>query len=127
MKKNILLILMAFAFSLAFISCGSSENAEESNADSLNQTEEMAAKPDFTKGMEVYKAHCQVCHQAEGAGLAGAFPALKGLAAKNIAKETILDNIKNGKKSENYPAPMVPVAISDEEAAAVADYILSLK
>lgn len=37
-------------------------------------------------GQKVYEAHCAVCHQVSGEGLAGAIPALKGsvIATKNI-------------------------------------------
>ena len=32
----------------------------------------------MTKGETVYKAQCLVCHQANGEGLTGAFPAIAG-------------------------------------------------
>lgn len=40
----------------------------------------------MTVGKKVYEAHCAVCHQVSGEGLAGAIPALKGslIATKDI-------------------------------------------
>lgn len=40
----------------------------------------------MTTGKKVYEAHCAVCHQVSGEGLAGAIPALKGslIATKDI-------------------------------------------
>ncbi len=123
MKKVVYLFVMLLALSFAFVSCGGEQATEEATGDSLTQEVTETATADFSKGIEVYKAKCQVCHQAEGAGLAGAFPPLKNLKDRQV----ILDNIKNGKKSANYPAPMVPVPLTDEEANAVADYVMSLK
>ena len=127
MKRFVFLFAIMFAFSATFVACGGGEEATDETSDEPTEdvAEEVAEETaDFTKGMEVYAASCQVCHQAEGAGLEGAFPSLKGLT---IDKQTILDNIKNGKTSEAYAAPMAAVELSDEDASAVADYVLSLK
>ncbi len=123
MKKVVFLVAMLFAFSFTFVSCGGEQANEQATGDSLTQEVTETDEADFSKGIEVYKVKCQVCHQAEGVGLAGAFPPLKNMKDRQV----ILDNIKNGKKSANYPAPMVPVPMSDEEANTVADYVMSLK
>jgi len=118
-----LLFAVMFAFSTTFVACGGGEATEETAEETTEVTDETATV-DFTKGKEVYAANCQVCHQGEGAGLAGAFPTLKGLT---ITKDEVIKNIKEGKNTGKFPAPMVPVAISDEDASAVADYVLSMK
>ena len=127
MKRFVFLFAMMFTFSVTFVACGGSEEATDEGTETTEETtevaEETAPEVDLTKGLEVYTASCQVCHQAEGAGLGEAFPAVKGLTDK----ATILDNIKNGLESGNFPAAMAAVELSEEDANAVADYVLSLK
>ncbi len=44
-------------------------------------------------GAALYATHCQACHQANGEGLSGAFPALKGSPVANAADATLMVNI----------------------------------
>jgi cytochrome c oxidase cbb3-type subunit 2 len=43
---------------------------------------------DLAKGASLYTANCSACHQANGEGLPGAFPALKGNGVVNDADAT---------------------------------------
>lgn len=72
-----------------------------------------------TKGEAVYSANCAGCHQANGKGLPGVFPALDG--SKNVADKAYTINIllkgKGGMPSY--------AQLSDEELAGVATYIMN--
>ena len=69
------------------------------------------------RGEKVYQANCQACHQANGQGVQGAFPALAGskvIAAGKVDQITLMLNGKNAMPSWK--------ALSDVELAAVATY-----
>ncbi len=69
------------------------------------------------RGEKVYQANCQACHQANGQGVQGAFPALAGskvIAAGKGDQITLMLNGKNAMPSWK--------ALSDVELAAVATY-----
>jgi len=53
----------------------------------------------MTKGETVYKAQCLMCHQANGQGLKGAFPALAGspMATEPAQRLGHIKQILNGK------------------------------
>ena len=69
------------------------------------------------RGAKVYAANCQACHQANGQGVKGAFPALDGSAVV-MNKEQQIAILLNGKGA------MPPwKALSDVELAAVATYV----
>lgn len=70
-----------------------------------------------TKGEGVYTASCAGCHQANGKGLPGVFPALDG--SKNVADKAYTINILLKGKG-GMPAY---AQLSDEELAAVTTYI----
>ncbi|HRO83341.1 MAG TPA: cbb3-type cytochrome c oxidase subunit II [Niabella sp.] len=80
-------------------------------------------------GAELYGIHCQACHQANGEGLPGAFPPLKG--SKVVLDDNIdlyVDIIMNGytaRESEGY-GPMLAVGtnanLSPEEVAAIMNH-----
>lgn len=71
----------------------------------------------MTQGEELYEQHCAVCHQPQGEGVAGSFPALSGNA--NLEDlSLIVTNIHQGKG--NMPA--FP-DLTAEEIAALATYV----
>jgi cytochrome c oxidase subunit 2 len=49
------------------------------------------------KGAAVYAANCAACHMAEGQGIEGLFPALKGSAIVNGPASEIIMQVLNGK------------------------------
>ncbi len=69
------------------------------------------------RGAKVYAANCQACHQANGQGVKGAFPALDGSAVA-MNKEQQIAILLNGKGA--MPAWKT---LSDVELAAVATYV----
>ncbi|MCP5470918.1 MAG: c-type cytochrome [Sinobacteraceae bacterium] len=81
-------------------------------------------------GEETYKAACVVCHQADGKGLASAFPPLAGsdylLKDKTRAIATVLHGVTgeivvNGQKFDSAMPPMPQ--LSDDEIANVLTYV----
>ncbi|QEY60022.1 c-type cytochrome [Pseudomonas sp. C27(2019)] len=70
---------------------------------------------------------CIACHTVD-AKMVG--PSLKEIAAKNAgvegAAETLALHIKNGSAGIWGPIPMPPNVVTDEEAAILAEWVLSL-
>jgi len=83
-------------------------------ADNPNRTWTMLEL--MARGEQVYQANCQACHQANGQGVQGTFPALAGskVVASTPDQIAILLNGKNAMPSWK--------ALSDVELAAVATY-----
>ncbi|HEX7647563.1 MAG TPA: cytochrome c oxidase subunit II [Noviherbaspirillum sp.] len=90
---------------------------------------EMAAKADDPnkvwtidelkqRGEKVYAANCVACHQANGKGVPGAFPALDGSAIVNGPKAGQIDRVLNGKGG----MPAWKGVLSDTDIAAVITY-----
>jgi glucose/arabinose dehydrogenase/mono/diheme cytochrome c family protein len=86
--------------------------------------------PSTAAGQELYVAHCAVCHQVSGEGLAGVFPPLKGSGVVNkddAAKHmhVIIDGMQGDKAGGVvYTAGMPPFAgmLSDADIADVINY-----
>jgi len=70
------------------------------------------------KGEEVYKNTCAVCHQANGQGVPGTFPALDGSAIVNGALADHIDRVVHGKNL----MPAFGGQLSDTDIAAVITY-----
>jgi cytochrome c oxidase subunit 2 len=51
----------------------------------------------MTRGEQVYNSSCAACHQANGAGIPGAFPAIKGSAIATGDVAAHIDIVANGK------------------------------
>lgn len=85
-----------------------------------------AAERDWTKpelmerGEKVYGANCAACHQANGEGVPGAFPALKGSAVATGPKDGHIDIVMNGKAGTAMAA--FASQLSDVDLAAVITY-----
>jgi len=71
-------------------------------------------------GEKVYAANCVACHQANGAGLPGTFPALNGSPLVNGAKAGHLERVFNGKPGTAMAA--FGKQLSDVDIAAVISY-----
>ncbi|HTY98644.1 MAG TPA: c-type cytochrome, partial [Rhodocyclaceae bacterium] len=69
------------------------------------------------RGEQVYNTNCVPCHQANGLGVPGAFPALDGSAIVNGAKAAHINRVFNGKPGT--PMPAFGSQLSDLEIAAV--------
>ena len=76
-------------------------------------------------GATLYASTCQACHQADGKGLAGAFPPLAGSPIVNDANpEMIIKIILQGYDARAEYGIMTPFAdlLTDEEIAAIATH-----
>lgn len=78
-------------------------------------------------GEALYVAHCQACHQADGNGLPGAFPPLKG--SKIVESDDLdlyVDIIMNGYDSRpeygQMPAVGATAGFTEKEVAAIINY-----
>lgn len=74
----------------------------------------------MSMGQKVYTANCVACHQAQGTGLPGAFPALDGSPLVNGPKAGHLDRVFNGKPGTAMAA--FGKQLSDVDIAAVVTY-----
>ncbi len=72
------------------------------------------------KGQQVYAANCQACHQANGMGVPGAFPALSGSKIATGPKADHINIVLNGKAGTAMQA--FGKQLSDTEIAAVITY-----
>ncbi|MGO8859028.1 MAG: cbb3-type cytochrome c oxidase subunit II [Steroidobacteraceae bacterium] len=85
---------------------------------------------DAAKGATLFTANCAVCHQANGEGLPGAFPSLKGNAVVNDDDATmhiqvVLHGLHDTKvDGVAYASAMPPFGgtLSDAEVADIIDY-----
>lgn len=80
------------------------------------------------KGKEVYEANCMSCHQEQGEGIAGAFPALAktgNLTDKNKLVKIILQGMRGpiSVKGVKYDGEMASISLTDKETADVINYI----
>ena len=92
------------------------KKAMAATADDPNKTwtaTELAAR-----GEKVYAANCATCHQATGAGVPGAFPALAGSQVVTGPQDGQIGILLNGKNA----MPAWKSTLSDTEIAAVITY-----
>ena len=71
------------------------------------------------RGEKIYGANCVACHQANGKGIPGAFPALDGDPVVNGPKGEQINILLNGK---NNKMPAWKAILSDTEIASVITY-----
>jgi cytochrome c oxidase cbb3-type subunit 2 len=85
---------------------------------------------DTAKGKALFTANCAACHQANGEGLPGAFPSLKGNDVVNDTDPTAqLHAVLHGLQGARvggvvYSSPMPPFGgtLSDADIASIVDY-----
>ena len=111
---------------LASTSTGASAAANAPASDSLSA----AGGYDSAKGKALFTANCAACHQGNGEGLPGAFPALKGNAAINDANPTThIRAVLHGLQGANVggvvyssPMPAFGDTLSDGDIANIINY-----
>ena len=96
------------------------------------ETAAMSLDEKIAAGEEVYTKHCAACHQANGTGLAGAFPPLAGSDYLADGPQVVIDTVLNGLSGpitvngQEYNAVMPNLAyLSDLEVANVATYVMN--
>lgn len=83
-------------------------------------TSELGMDDLMTQGESVYVARCAVCHQANGEGVTGAFPAIKGSAIALGDINQHIDIIVNGRSGTAMQA--FAKQLTEQEIAAVITY-----
>jgi cytochrome c oxidase subunit 2 len=73
------------------------------------------------RGQKVFSANCAACHQANGKGVPGAFPALDGSKVVTGPKDGQIKTVLNGVVKNGQPTAMVAWkgTLSDTDIAAV--------
>ncbi|RZP61701.1 cytochrome c oxidase subunit II [Vibrio vulnificus] len=74
----------------------------------------------MAQGEAIYSARCAVCHQANGMGIPGAFPAIKGSAIATGDRDKHIDIVLNGKAGTAMQA--FANQLSEQEIASVVTY-----
>jgi cytochrome c6 len=70
-------------------------------------------------GKTVFAKNCAACHQANGAGISGVFPALKGNAFVQGGAGAVIETVLKGRAG----MPTFATALDDEQLATVLSYI----
>ena len=86
LKKNISVVVFAFAAGLFMTSCG----GESTNEKSTEIAERVYIKGDVAKGAEIFKTNCAVCHQPDGKGKAGFAPNINSIDFLSIADDALI-------------------------------------
>jgi cytochrome c oxidase subunit II len=78
----------------------------------------------MARGEKVFGANCAACHQANGKGVPGAFPALDGSKVVTGPKDGQIKTVLNGVVKNGQPTAMVAWkgTLSDSDIAAVITY-----
>ena len=93
---------------------GAAQTAAADNAKSFELAELLE------RGEKVYQANCASCHQADGKGMAGVFPAISGSPVATGPLAAHIDIVMNGKPGTAMAA--FADQLSDAELAAVVTY-----
>ncbi|HTA38547.1 MAG TPA: c-type cytochrome [Candidatus Acidoferrales bacterium] len=83
-----------------------------------------SASPDVAHGAKLYQQQCSVCHQANGAGVAGAFPPLWGDTSFNNGAGMAHIDRMTGFVMHNMPKS-APGSLSLQDAYDVSGFVLS--
>lgn len=124
-------LLAAAVFMLtATTACGANNAPAPAASINAAATATAVASTSLEAGETAYKTHCQACHQADGTGLAGAFPPLAGNS--NIVGESayMVENILTGLSGElkvngvTYNGVMPAMSyLTNEEVADIVNYV----
>ena len=143
MKVNrIILVAGVFAtFTLASCGGGNKEKTQDEENTTQNTEQEQQVEEqqevatteamDFSKGEEIFKTKCIVCHMENGQGVPGAFPPLANSDYLLENPKRAVAQVLNGSNEEmvvngqSYTTPMEPQVDNYEDAVAVVNYILN--
>jgi nitrite reductase (NO-forming)/hydroxylamine reductase len=128
--------LLAVFLTIATTACAQDEGAASATdqAVAVHAAEVASRTLDerIEKGASVFSAHCAACHQANGQGLAGAFPPVAGsdyiAGDPGVVVTTVLNGL-SGKitvNGQDYNAVMPSLSyLSDSDVADVATFVLN--
>jgi mono/diheme cytochrome c family protein len=143
MKVNRIFLVAGVIAMFALASCGggnkeqtqeeenTTQNTEQEQQGEEQQEVATADEMDFSKGEEIYKSKCIVCHMETGLGVPGAFPPLANSDYLLENPKRAVAQVLNGSNEEmvvngeTYTTPMEPQVDNYEDAVAVVNYILN--
>lgn len=96
------------------------EQKASASASAADSNREFSKDELMARGEKVYAANCAACHQANGEGVPGAFPSLKGSVIATGPVAGHLDRVMNGKPGTAMAA--FAGQLSDADLAAVITY-----
>ncbi|MGD9928529.1 MAG: cytochrome c [Mangrovibacterium sp.] len=132
-----LFFLLVVATAIIITGCGSGNQEKPKALETSALAKKHGAEIDVSAkslphpGEKVYKQYCQVCHQANGAGVSGVFPPLtpnKYIADKTLLIELVLHGMTGEIEvdGEKYNSLMAPHDhLTDLELANVISYVRS--
>ena len=134
MKRISLFVVIIGTLLFVASSCGfaSQKRSGQRNAGTVTPSDVPDSSPVSQTGQQIYQQKCVACHQANGLGVAGAFPPLKGSDfLKTEPKKRIIEQVLNGSggglvvNNVRYNTSMPPQTDNINEAVAVVNYILN--
>ncbi len=135
MKKTVLFILLALLFVMVFLFFGRMAMKAVNNETPATESVQTATGDNgasYAEGARIYQEKCVVCHQANGMGIPGTFPPLKGSDfLKTVSKKRVIQQVMNGSNGSltvngvHYTTPMPPQVNNAQEAVEVTNYILN--
>lgn len=125
--------LLAGIFTVGILILSSCGGDKKKSTDDFKLDESQLSDLDkkIAEGKAVYAKTCQACHQADGKGVENTFPPLASSDFFATDKLKMVSNIVNGISGDitvngkKYNTPMPKQVVTDEEAAAVATYVLN--
>jgi nitrite reductase (NO-forming)/hydroxylamine reductase len=129
--------LLALALAVSMLACAKEEPEAVSSVDpalAAHAAEAAARSPEekMANGKQLYAAHCSACHQANGSGLAGAFPPLAESDYLADGSAALIDAVLNGLSGPitvngvDYNAVMPNLSyLNDTEVADISTYVMN--
>ncbi|NNG14951.1 MAG: cytochrome c [Gemmatimonadales bacterium] len=126
-------LTVGLVFVAAACGGGGEQAAQQEPAGEAPEAAAPAAGPTANAGEQVYGTTCQVCHQPDGTGMEGQWPALAGSAVVSGDPEIPIRIVLRGMSGEmtrngvTYNGVMTPWGsqLSDEDVANVLTYVRS--
>ena len=135
-KLSLIMVTLALGAMTVLSSCagGGQQQSSDATATQQQEADEVATiNPEeemMERGEEIYNNKCIACHQADGKGLANAFPSLIGSEFLLETPVMAAAQALNGSEAvpshghKKYPAPMPPQVDNKEDAVAAINYVL---
>lgn len=117
--------MIAMVAYIAWLSRGTATGASQTNADRYVEPLPRRA-PNVARGLVLYAKKCEICHQADGAGVRGTFPPLWGPRSFNDGAGMAHVDRMAGFVRYNMPQN-APGSLSLDDAYDVAGFVLSHK
>jgi cytochrome c oxidase subunit 2 len=118
-KWSAILVVMVF-FALALAACGGGGGDQEgANGDTAGTCESITDDQLISDGEGVYANNCASCHQPDGTGVEGSFPALAGDTFVTGAEDQVVDVVVHGRNG----MPAFGDQLSSDQIASVISYV----